>query len=164
MVSFSLSYDPFSTEFSVSDGDFSALEIRDSGNSSGFHYFYDTHARRLITDFVIEDRPQVSTLCQVTLIKKGDTYSPRIRLWKKDKTKVGKEVLELEIPETQITRIIKATVDTGEAYRNFWKLINFIQSFSDVALPDNNFRVVTDDSVQLREALRVRTNRPSWKP
>ncbi|WP_237710503.1 Shedu immune nuclease family protein [Saccharopolyspora spinosa] len=136
----------------MSDGDFSALEIRNSGNGSGFHYFFDTRTNRLITDFVLEDRPQVATLCQVTLIKKDDEYSPRIRLWKKDKTKVGKKVVEHKVPETELTKIIKATVDTGEAYRNFWKVIHFLQSFSEVSLPDNNFRVVTDDRAQLAKS------------
>lgn len=69
MVAFSVNFSSISTEFSVADGDFSALEIRDSGKG-GFHYFYDTKTKRLITDFVLEDRPQVALLCQVTLIKR----------------------------------------------------------------------------------------------
>lgn len=154
MVKFSPSYVQRSTEFSVSEGNFSALEIRDSGNASGFHYFYDTASNRLITDFVIEDRPQVATLCQVTLIKKGDEYSPRIRFWKKDKTKPGKEPVEYEVQADSVTKIIKASVDTGEAYRNFWKLINFLQSFAEVSLPDDNFRIVSSDSAQLAETLK----------
>ncbi|URM93983.1 DUF4263 domain-containing protein [Actinomadura madurae] len=137
----------------MSDGDFSTLEIRDGGKENGFHYFYDTRANRLVTDFVLDDRPQVATLCQVTLIKKDDEYSPRIRLWKKDKTKVGRHVLQLEIPETEVTKIIKATVDTGDAYRNFWKVIHFLQSFAELSLPDDNFRVVTNNTTQLAKSL-----------
>ncbi|RSM48664.1 DUF4263 domain-containing protein [Amycolatopsis balhimycina DSM 5908] len=152
MTRFSIAYTPSDTEFSVSDGDFSALETRDSGNGSDFHYFFDTQTNRLITDFVLEDRPQVATLCQVTLIKKDDNYSPRIRLWKKDKTKLGKKVVETEVTETEVTKIIKATVDTSDAYQNFWKLIHFLQSFSELSLPDNNFRVVTDDRAELAKS------------
>jgi hypothetical protein len=74
MVKFSELYTR-STEFSVESGDFSALEIRD-GNDDGFCYFFDTKSNRLITDFVIEDRDQVATLCQVTVIKKAGEYSP----------------------------------------------------------------------------------------
>lgn len=29
----------------------------------------------------------MATMCDVTLIKKDDRFSPRLRLWKKDKTK-----------------------------------------------------------------------------
>jgi hypothetical protein len=62
-----------STEFSVDSGDFSSLEIRD-GNEDGFCYFFDIKTNRLITDFVIEDRNQVATLRQVTMIKKDNEY------------------------------------------------------------------------------------------
>ena len=159
MVEFAKPYVLNDTEFSVEHDDFSTLEIRDSGNNSGFHYFFDTGANRLITDFVIEDRPQVSTLCQVTLIHRSGEYSPRIRLWKKDKTKVRKAVIENAVPETPVTRIIKASVDTGEAYKNFWKLIHFLQSFAEVSLPDNNFRVVAEGSAQLAKSLEGRDKR-----
>lgn len=56
------------TEFALDGADFSKLEIRQSPNNKAFHYFYDTEERRLITDFVIHDGAQVSTLCTVTLI------------------------------------------------------------------------------------------------
>jgi hypothetical protein len=142
------------TEFSVPTGDFSKLEIRDAGNGSGFHYFFDTGSNRLITDFILDDRPRVATHCQVTLIKKGDAYSPRIRIWKKDKTKSGKKAAELKVPDTDVTRIIKATVDTDDCHDNFWKLINFLQSFTGVTLPDNNFRVVSGTNVELVQLLQ----------
>src|SRR5690242_3898531 len=105
MVRFSIAYVPQDTEFQVGNDDFSFLEIRNSGNNSGFHYFFDIKGNRLITDFVLEERAQVATLCQVTLIKKGDEYSPRIRLWKKDKTKVGRKAAEIEVPETTVTKM-----------------------------------------------------------
>ncbi|MFJ9203101.1 AbiJ-related protein [Streptomyces flaveolus] len=59
------------TEFDVTRRDFADLEIRASQDSGGFHYLYDTRARRMITDFVLDDRPRVATLCNVTIIKKG---------------------------------------------------------------------------------------------
>jgi hypothetical protein len=148
MVKFSELYTR-STEFSVKSGDFSLLEIRD-GSDDGFCYFFDTKSNRLITDFVIEDRDQVATLCQVTMIKKGDEYSPRIRLWKKDKTKSAKKTpVEHVVPETEVTKIIKASVDAGSAHEDFWKLIHFLQSLTQLSLPDNDFRVVTSDGAQL---------------
>jgi hypothetical protein len=82
------------SEFNMERDEFSALEIRDSGQPSGFHYFFDTKRNTLITDFILEDRQRVSTLCQITLMKKDDGFSPRIRLWKKDKTKFGKQTAD----------------------------------------------------------------------
>ena len=153
MVEFATRYVPRDTEFSVEGGDFSVLEVRDVEKATGFHYFFDTESNRLITDFVLQDGPQVATLCQVTLIKKNEEYSPRLRFWKRDKTKAGKKVVEHTVPVTELTRMIKATVDTGASHQNFWKLVNFLQSFAAVALPDNNFRVISDDRAQLVKSL-----------
>jgi hypothetical protein len=149
MTWFSALYQLAVTEFSVADGDFESLEIRDGGKGDGFHYFFDTSANRLVTDFVIDDRPRVATLCQVTLIKKDGKYSPRLRFWKRDKTVCQKKVVEHEVPEDEVTKIIKATVDTDDAHPNFWKLMQFLQSFAGMDIPDDNFRVIAEDSVQL---------------
>ncbi|WP_081635620.1 Shedu immune nuclease family protein [Nocardia sp. BMG111209] len=148
------SYLPDKTEFDMQSGDFSKLEIRDSGHPSGLHYFFDTKANHLVTDFVLEKRPQVSTLCQITLIKKGDEYSPRLRLWKRDTSKRGKKAFEHVASADEITTIIKATVDTDSCYEQFWRLIDFVQAFKGVTMPDNSFRVINTDSAKLAEQLQ----------
>ena len=142
------------SEFNMERDDFTALEIRDSGQAGGFHYFFDTNRNTLITDFVLEDRPRVSTLCQITLIKKDNGFSPRIRLWKKDKTKFGKQTADHTVDADATTTVIKATVDTDSCHDNFWKLIDFIQSFIGISLPDSVFRVVTGDSALLAQLLQ----------
>ncbi|WP_241843976.1 hypothetical protein [Streptomyces sp. CB02130] len=71
------------TEFNVTEQTFSDLEIR----GEEFPYFYDTRKARLVTDFLLDDRPRVATLCQVTLINKDGVLSPRVKLWKKDRLK-----------------------------------------------------------------------------
>ncbi len=75
---------PPTTEFNVALQDFSVLGIR----GHRFPDFYDTRRGRLITEFLLDDRPQVATLCHVTLINKDGVLSPRIKLWKKDKTRL----------------------------------------------------------------------------
>lgn len=142
------------SEFDMEKDDFSALEIRDSGRDGGFHYFFDTKRNTLITDFILEDRPRVRTLCQVTLIKKDDGFSPRIRLWKKDKTKAGKQTVDHAVEADQTTTTIKATVDTDSCHENFWKLIDFVQSFKGISLPESVFRVVSGDSAVLADLLQ----------
>jgi hypothetical protein len=97
--------------------------------------------------------------CQVTLIKKETGYSPRIRLWKKDKTKPGRTPVEHSVAANEVTKIIKASVDTGEAYRNFWQVIHFLQSFAEVDIPDNNFRVVTNNVFELAGLLETKDKR-----
>ncbi|MFC6155866.1 Shedu immune nuclease family protein [Kribbella jiaozuonensis] len=140
-------------EFDVENGDFSQLAIRDSGNNTGFHYFYDEESHSLVRDFLLQDGPQVATLCQVKLIKKGDTYTPRIRLWKKDKTRPGRKILEEEVQATNETKRVKANVDTDGCHENFWKVIRFLESFSGVVLPEDEFRVIHGDSLSLARSL-----------
>ncbi|MFJ8495027.1 DUF4263 domain-containing protein [Streptomyces sp. NPDC094038] len=145
---------PFSaTEFDVTRRDFIDLEIRSSQDSSGFHYLYDTRARRMITDFVLDDRPQVATLCSVTIIKKGDTFTPRIKLWKKDKKKAEEVPATQNVPETGTTRAVKALVDTGDVHENFWKVINFLQGCTGLSTPGSSLQLVAGDEAQLAELL-----------
>lgn len=142
------------TEFNLEEGDLSGLEIRPTVGSA-LYYFYDTKSSRLITDFILEDRPRVMTLCQVTLIRGDEGFSPRIRLWKKDKSK-GKAtaVLDHAVSETEITKIIKASVDTDSCHDNFWKLINFLIGCKGVTIPQDAFRLVSGDSARLAESLQ----------
>ncbi|GAA4028588.1 hypothetical protein GCM10022232_88080 [Streptomyces plumbiresistens] len=145
---------PFTTtEFDVTRGDFADLEIRASHDSSGFHYLYDTRARRMITEFVLDDRPQVATLCSVTIIKKGNTFTPRIKLWKKDKKKAGEVPAPQTVPDTGTTRAIKALVDTGDVHENFWKVINFLQGCAGLSTPGGSLQLVAGDEAQLTQLL-----------
>ena len=145
---------PFSTtEFDVTREDFADLEIRGSQDGGELHHLYDTRARRMITAFVLDDRPQVATLCSVTIIKKGDTFTPRIKLWKKDKKKAGETPVEQMIPDTEATRAVKALVDTGDVHENFWKVINFLRSCAGLSTPGDTLQLVAGDEAQLAQLL-----------
>jgi AbiJ N-terminal domain 3/Domain of unknown function (DUF4263) len=145
---------PFTTtEFDVTRGDFTDLEIRSSQDSTGFHYLYDTRARRMITEFVLDDRPQVATLCSVTIIKKDDTFTPRIKLWKKDKKKAGDASATQTVPDTGTTRAVKALVDTGDVHENFWKVINFFQGCAGLSTPGGSLQLAAGDEDQLAQLL-----------
>lgn len=141
-------------EFDVETGDFSHLVVEQAG-SGGFHYFYDAEGKRLIKSFVLKDGPQVATMCDVTLIKKEGRYSPRLRLRKKDKTKLKRGQLAPEqMAANNENVLVKAAVDTDDCYENFWKLIAFLQSFKDLDLPAHSFRVSTTEEVELTKALQ----------
>ncbi|MCC8243810.1 Shedu immune nuclease family protein [Saccharothrix luteola] len=146
--------------FSVEDDDFSQLKVRLVKQDTGFSHFYDVKTGRTVKDFVLDDGKQVATLCRVTLIKKDGRYSPRIRLWKRDKTKVEPNVVAMEVIDDVVsTREVKAIVDTNECHGNFWRVINFLQSLSVVSLPDNHFRLVDDESGQLAQLLQGKDRR-----
>ncbi|MGX1134860.1 hypothetical protein RKD49_007050 [Streptomyces glaucescens] len=140
---------PPTTEFNVALQDFSDLEIR----GHGFPYFYDTRRGRLITEFVLDDRPQVATLCHVTLINKGGVLSPRIKLWKKDKTKAARTAAMEAIPGTEAPQIVKALVDTSDVHENFWKVISFLQGCVGLDLPGSSLRLVVGDEAELARLL-----------
>ncbi|MER7684941.1 Shedu anti-phage system protein SduA domain-containing protein [Streptomyces sp. NPDC097610] len=145
---------PFTTtEFDVTRRDFSDLEIRRSQDNTGFHYLYDTRARRMVTDFVLDDRPQVATLCSVTIIKKGDTFTPRIKLWKKDKKRAGDLTAMQTMPENGATRAVKALVDAGDVHENFWKVINFLQGCAGLSTPGSSLQLLAGDEAQLAQLL-----------
>lgn len=143
-------------EFIVEGGDFSQLEIRPSGTSA-LHYFYDKRGSRLVTDFVLHDGQRVATICTVTLIYKDGAYAPRLKFWKKDKTKTGpagQTVLRDGIPAIVDTREIKALVDTGDGHENFWVLIKFLQECKELTLPAGQFKIVGNDSAEIVRLLQ----------
>lgn len=138
-----------SKEFDVARQDFSDLEVR----GYVFPYFYDTRTDRKITDFLLDDRPLVATLCHVALINKDGTLSPRIKLWKRDKTKTERTALMEAIPGTESTQIIKALIDTSDVHENFWKVISFLQSCVGLDIPGSNLRLVVGDEAELARLL-----------
>ncbi|MGW3956789.1 AbiJ-related protein [Streptomyces sp. NPDC004752] len=140
---------PPTTEFNVALQDFSDLEIR----GHGFPYFYDTRRGRLITDFLLDDRPQMATLCHVTLINKDGVLSPRIKLWKKDKTKAARTAAMEAIPGTEAPEIVKALVDTSDVHENFWQVISFLQGCVGLDLPGSSLRLVVGDEAELARFL-----------
>lgn len=146
-------FDAASTEFDVTNEDFAHLEIRDNGK--GLHYFYDrerSNGRALVKDFVIDEKPRTATIVTVTLVRKPDGCSPRLKFWKKDKTKVGQ--VAFEFLDSSGDASVKSSVDTAEAHENLWRLIAFLQSFRGIVMPHECFSVVTNDAATLAELLR----------
>jgi len=125
------------SEFLIGKDDFSSLEIRDSGNHV-FHYFFHSPGRRLIKRFVLERKPQVTTLCDVALIKKDGRFTPRLRLWKRSETKGTSSAKAQEDDPISI----KASVGLEDCHEEFWQLINFLVSFHDIDIPASSFSVV----------------------
>ncbi|GLX39595.1 hypothetical protein Sros01_56680 [Streptomyces roseochromogenus] len=139
-----------STEFDVTRQDFADLEVR----GDGFSYFYDTHTGRMVTDFLLDDRPLVATLCNVTLINKDGVLSPRIKLWKKDKAKAARAAVMEVIPGTETAQIVKALVDASDVHENFWKVICFVQNCVGLEnIPGGRRRLAVGDEAELARLL-----------
>jgi len=136
------------TEFIIGSADLTQLTIKKSPNSEVLYYFYDATERRLITDFVLHDGAQVSTLCTVTLIYADGKYSPRFKFWKKDKRRAT--VLDHQVEDPRAYNI-KSSVDIRKGNDNLWKLINFLQGCQDISVPRDIFKVVSGDAAELAE-------------
>ena len=131
----------FSDEFIVGKDNFAGLEIRDSGKNN-FYYFYDKTRSGLIKHFVLEEKPQVVTLCEVTLIKKGGKFTPRLRIWKR--SKATKKTSSVKVNATDTYKDIKAVVALDDCHENFWLLINYLSSIKDIDVPTQSFSVIKD--------------------
>ncbi|EDK72357.1 hypothetical protein TM7_0522 [candidate division TM7 genomosp. GTL1] len=79
------------------------------------------------------------TLCEVTLIKKDDKFTPRLRFWKKNRQS-GKQATA-KADETNY-RLIKAGVALDDCHENFWLLINFLQGVKNIDIPQQVYSLV----------------------
>ncbi|WP_224402156.1 Shedu immune nuclease family protein [Pseudonocardia sp. ICBG1034] len=139
-------------EFVIGTDSFEDLEIR--SNDERFYYFYDKRRRRLVTDFVLREKPQVCVMCTVTLIKVNEVFSPRLKFWKKDKRRSGEPAIDFELPDMPEFRAIKASVDTAEGREGFWKLIAFLQELRNVETGDGStFSLVSTTEAQILSAV-----------
>lgn len=140
------------TELDVATADFTSLEIR--GADDAFHYFYDRASQRLIKTFVLKKGRSVDTLCDVFLIKKSEGFTPRLVLWKKDKTNNMPDTLtEEELVTEGRTVLMKARVDLNDCQETFWRLIDFLKACRGIDIPGDAFRLVDSDSAALARAL-----------
>lgn len=139
-----------SDDFVIGTDNFSDLEISPAPEKEGFHYFFNKKERRLIKQFLLEGRPQVDYLCEVTLIKKGDKFTPRMTFVVRDK---NKQIEQTE--ETKPTNI-KARVGLETCHENFWKLVRYLDSLQEVEVPKDKFSLMSQSEADIVAALRGR--------
>lgn len=139
------------TEFDVETEDFGNLVIQEA---DGFYYFYDEAQRRLIKNFVLRVGPRVDTMCSVVLVPKEGGLTPRLRMWKKDKSQAGKAgaIAYEAIQANEESVLAKSSVDLDDAHENLWKLINFLESVQEIELPAHQFRVTPAANMELVRA------------
>jgi hypothetical protein len=137
-------------DFAVGKDNFNDLEIRPSEKNDQFYYFYLKKDKRLIKQFVLDEKTKVDYLCRVALIKNGEKFTPRLALSVRDKAK--QIVQDQEIAPTNI----KANVALEDCHENFWKLIGFLQTLKTIDVPKEIFSLMSQDENEIVEALRGR--------
>lgn len=140
--------------FNVEAQDFGDLEVRPRSSGTPVHYFWDRRNGRRVKVFLLDDsRPRVATYCAVTLLKKGDHFSPRLELSIRSK-QTG------ELAPTQdddsTNRLVRARVDLDDCHENFWKLVDFINSLAEVEVPAAGLAVVGAAEGQLVSDIQSR--------
>jgi hypothetical protein len=149
MQMFVLGPDP--EEFEIGTDSFVDLEIRPTAGSS-LYYFYDKAKSRLVKFFVLRKGPQVTTLCQVTLVKVDDKFSPRLRLMKR---KNGTEDVETVGGAAELVAQVKAAVSLGDCHAEFWQLVGFIGDLAEIDLPEGVLAVASKEAANLGTALEA---------
>lgn len=138
-------------DFVVGKDDFSHLTINQSASQGSFYYFFNTDRNRLVKQFVLADRPTVRYVCDVTLIKKGERFTPRLVFVIRDKR------LKTTTQVNAEDKGVRARVSLEECHEQFWQLINFLESFKDVDVPRaSGLALVSHEDEAIVAALKKR--------
>ncbi len=136
--------------FIVGKDSFNDLEIH-STPIDNFYYFFNKRGNKLIKQFILNKKDQVDYICKVTLIKRDEKFTPRLAVSVRNiKRKIIKE--STNATET-VERLIKANVNLGECHDNFWKLISFLTSLSQIEIPRESFSLVSQAESEIVKAL-----------
>jgi hypothetical protein len=143
-------------DFIISVHDFADLQINAAPEvDKNFYYFYDRRQRRLIKQFILDERPRRITWCRVTLIKKGDKFTPRLAFSIRDKH--GTIQTQSAAGPAGITlRVLRASVNLEQCYDEFWQLISFMQSLREIEVPRSAFSLMSQGEAEIVTALRGR--------
>src|SRR5712671_5751005 len=96
------------TDFVVGVDDFSQISVHPHLHSN-YHWLYHNERRRKIRYFVLDTtRPRVLYSCQVTLIKKGTKFTPRLHFTIRSREQGS--IHAAQVPVTEETRTLKASI------------------------------------------------------
>ncbi len=140
------------TDFIIGKDNFADLVVSPTSHEN-FYYFFNQRLRRLIKRFLLDARPRVSYFCEVTLIKKNEKFTPRLHFVVKDTT--GKAA-RVRADKNDETIYLKASVNLNECYEQFWQLISFLRSLSEIEIPDESFSLVSKEEAEIVAAIRKR--------
>ena len=139
--------------FYIGKDNFDDLEISPT-EEGNFYYFLHKTKHKLIKQFVLDDRKLVRYICQVTLIKKGDKFTPRLAFSIRDKSE--NKILSQSENETEKILNIKANVNLAECHENLWKLILFLQPLCNIDIPQGSFSLISQGESEIVAALHGR--------
>jgi hypothetical protein len=140
------------TDFVIGEEKFEELEFKPALQRSLRHIF-NKSKNQPVKQFVLARGLRVAHLCRVTLIEKGDRFTPRLAFSIRDET--GK-IWTKRVKAGYDTYDLKASVDLEDCHENFWRLISFLGSLKEVDIPKDSFSLVSQDESEIVTALRER--------
>src|SRR5713226_5495769 len=118
-------------DFVIGQDDFADLKFNPALGVDGLYYLYDKARQRQVKQFVLAADGKLRTVCRLTLLKKGDKFTPRLEFSKRDESnEISKE--KVEGAEAGLTR---ARVDLGKCHEAFWSLILCLRSLLKAEIP-----------------------------
>lgn len=118
---------------------------------SNYYWLYNNDRGRKIKFFVLDERPQVQYMCQVTLIKKGTKFTPRLHFTVRKRNK-GQPIHTAQVNATPETVTLRASVNLGGCHENYWKLVSYLKNMADLDVPDESFSLQKKSQAQITEA------------
>ena len=140
------------TDFIVGQDNFADLMVS-STSYDAFYYFFNRKCNHLVKRFVLDARPRVRHFCEVTLIKKNEKFTPRLRFMIKGAT--GR-LATVRAEKNEDTIGLKASVNLKECHETFWQLISFLRSLREIEIPDESFSLVSKEEGEIVAAIRKR--------
>lgn len=134
-------------EFVIGKDKFSDLEICSAQEIEQLCYFRFVNGSGLVKFFILKRGKQVDCICKVTLIRKGNKFTPRLSFSRRDTRKRITEKKQIAFTN------IKASVSLKDCYKEFWKLIAFLQSLQEIEIPEFTFSLVSQGEGAIISAL-----------
>lgn len=143
-------YDPDEL-FLVGVDNFEDLEIKKYGPKSVFYFHSKTKGKK-VAAFVLKEVKEARFVCKVTLIKKGDLFSPRLEFSKR----IGKSIVEEKVERLESSELgrVRARVDMQECHEELWKLLNYVSTLRETDVPKGAFSLISHDQAVIVDALK----------
>jgi hypothetical protein len=139
------------TDFIVGQDNFADLIINPTAQGA-FYFFFNQRDNRLVKRFVLDcSHPNVHYLCEVTLIKKNEKFTPRLNFNIKDET--GRLRTE-RLSKDEDSIELKASVNLANCHENLWSLISFLRTLREIEVPDRAFSLVAEDESVIVAGIR----------
>jgi Domain of unknown function (DUF4263) len=138
------------TDFVVGRDNFESISVHPKLHSN-YYWLWHNERGQKIRFFILDERPQVEYMCQVTLIKKGAKFTPRLHFTIRKRNK-GQPIHTGKVKATPETITLRASVNLGECHENYWKLVSYLKNMADLDVPDESFSLRKKSQEQITEA------------